>query len=219
MSIELIAQALAWDDVARIQKIAWDNLRVPVRVASLLIGFFVLRWLLHKVIDRMVRRTAGGTVPGVLARSRRATRFVEENLLSERRQQRAETMASLLKSTATIVLSAMAGVMVLDELGFDILPILASASLVGVALGFGAQTLVKDFLAGIFMIFEDQYGVGDYIDMEKASGTVESVGLRVTRLRDNDGTIWYVRNGEITRVGNHSQHNGEPPGEPAQTAG
>jgi len=204
MSIELIAQALAWDDVARIQKIAWDNLRVPVRVASLIIGFFVLRWLLHKVIDRMVRRTAGGTVPGVLARSRRATRFVEENLLSERRQQRAETMASLLKSSTTTVLSFVVVVMVLDDLGFKILPLLASASLVGVALGFGAQTLVKDFIAGIFMILEDQYGVGDYIDMEKASGTVEAVGLRVTRLRDNDGTIWYVRNGEITRVGNYN---------------
>ncbi|HEY3005200.1 MAG TPA: mechanosensitive ion channel domain-containing protein [Kribbellaceae bacterium] len=219
MDMQLIAHALPWDDITKAQKIAWESVKVPARIAVVVIGFFVLRWLSHKLIDRLARRTAGGTVPGVLARSRRATRFVEENLLSERRQQRAETMASLLKSTATIVLSAMAGVMVLDELGFDILPILASASLVGVALGFGAQTLVKDFLAGIFMILEDQYGVGDYIDMEKASGTVESVGLRVTRLRDNDGTIWYVRNGEITRVGNHSQHNGEPPGEPAQTAG
>jgi small conductance mechanosensitive channel len=92
--------------------------------------------------------------------------------------------------------------MVLAELGFNILPVVASASIIGVALGFGAQTLVKDFLAGIFMIFEDQYGVGDLIDMEKATGVVVNVGLRITTLRGEDGTTWYVRNGEVLRVGN-----------------
>jgi small conductance mechanosensitive channel len=81
-------------------------------------------------------------------------------------------------------------------------PVVASASIIGVALGFGAQTLVKDFLAGIFMIFEDQYAVGDLIDMEKATGVVEAVGLRVTQLRGEDGTTWYVRNGEVLRLGN-----------------
>ena len=85
-------------------------------------------------------------------------------------------------------------------------PLIASAGILGVALGFGAQSLVKDFLSGIFMIFEDQYGVGDVIDAGEASGTVEAVGLRVTRLRDVDGTVWYVRNGEIQRVGNMSQN-------------
>ena len=74
------------------------------------------------------------------------------------------------------------------------------------ALGFGAQNLVKDFLSGIFMIFEDQYGVGDVVDLGEASGTVEAVSLRVTRLRDINGTVWYVRNGEILRVGNKSQN-------------
>jgi moderate conductance mechanosensitive channel len=92
--------------------------------------------------------------------------------------------------------------MVLAELGFNILPVIASASIIGVALGFGAQTLVKDFLAGVFMIFEDQYGVGDLIDMEKATGVVVAVGLRITTLRGEDGTTWYVRNGEVLRVGN-----------------
>jgi small conductance mechanosensitive channel len=75
-----------------------------------------------------------------------------------------------------------------------------------VALGFGAQSLVTDFLSGIFMIVEDQYGVGDVIDLGEASGTVEAVGLRVTRLRDVQGTVWYVRNGEVVRVGNSSQN-------------
>jgi moderate conductance mechanosensitive channel len=100
---------------------------------------------------------------------------------------------------------------VLAELGFNILPVVASASIIGVALGFGAQTLVKDFLAGIFMIFEDQYGVGDLVDMEKATGVVEAVGLRVTRLRGEDGTTWYVRNGEVLRVGNLTTRDPDAP--------
>ncbi len=97
--------------------------------------------------------------------------------------------------------------MMLAEVGLDIGPILASAGIVGVALGFGSQTLVKDFLSGIFMIFEDQYGVGDVVDMgDGLTGTVEAVSLRVTRMRDTNGTVWYVRNGELLRVGNMSQN-------------
>ena len=93
--------------------------------------------------------------------------------------------------------------MMLSELGVNIAPIIASAGIIGLALGFGAQSLVKDFLSGVFMIFEDQYGVGDVVDVGEASGTVEAVSLRVTRLRDLNGTVWYVPNGEILRVGQH----------------
>jgi small conductance mechanosensitive channel len=175
---------------------------VPARIAGLIVGFFVLRWLLHKVIRRFARRTGSGAVAGVLAKSKIGQGFVESTLATERRTQRAETIGSLLCSTVTIVLSAVLVVMVLAELGFNILPVIASASIIGVALGFGAQTLVKDFLAGVFMIFEDQYGVGDLIDMEKATGVVVAVGLRITTLRGEDGTTWYVRNGEVLRVGN-----------------
>jgi moderate conductance mechanosensitive channel len=175
---------------------------VPARIAGLIVGFFILRWVLHKVIRRFARRTGSGAVAGVLAKSKRGQEFVENTLANERRAQRAETIASLLTSTVTIVLTAVLVVMVLAELGFNILPVIASASIIGVALGFGAQTLVKDFLAGIFMIFEDQYGVGDLIDMEKATGTVVAVGLRITTLRGEDGTTWYVRNGEVVRIGN-----------------
>ncbi|GAA1599679.1 hypothetical protein GCM10009789_62220 [Kribbella sancticallisti] len=175
---------------------------VPARILGLIVGFIVIRWLLHKAIRRFARKTGNGAVAGVLAKSRRGQEFVEQTLMSERRTQRAETIASLLCSTVTIILTAVLVVMVLAELGFNILPVVASASIIGVALGFGAQTLVKDFLAGIFMIFEDQYGVGDLVDMEKATGVVEAVGLRVTRLRGEDGTTWYVRNGEVLRVGN-----------------
>jgi moderate conductance mechanosensitive channel len=95
--------------------------------------------------------------------------------------------------------------LVLGEVGFQLGPFIAGAGIVGVALGFGAQNLVKDFLSGIFMILEDQYGVGDVVDLGEASGSVEAVGLRVTRLRSVDGTVWYVRNGEVIRVGNKSQ--------------
>lgn len=213
MSYQLIS-LLKWSD---------DVVVIPARILGLVIGFTVLRWVLHRVINRLTRRTLAGSVPGVLARSQRATAFVENNLPSiERRKQRADTVASLLRSTTTIILSTVLVVMILAELGFDILPAIASASIVGVALGFGAQTLVKDFLAGIFLILEDQFGVGDYIDMEKATGTVEAVGLRVTRLRGDDGTIWYVRNGEVMRIGNQSDRNptaqaatlGSPPDPP-----
>ncbi|MGW6282832.1 mechanosensitive ion channel family protein [Kribbella sp. NPDC055071] len=175
---------------------------VPARIAGLIIGFFVLRWVLHKVIRRFAKRTGNGAVAGVLSKARIGQDFVENTLATERRAQRAQTIGSLLSSTVTIVLTAVLVVMVLAELGFNILPVIASASIIGVALGFGAQTLVKDFLAGIFMIFEDQYGVGDLIDMEKATGVVVAVGLRITTLRGEDGTTWYVRNGEVVRIGN-----------------
>ena len=94
----------------------------------------------------------------------------------------------------------------LSEIGVDIAPIIASAGIVGVALGFGAQSLVKDFLSGVFMIIEDQFGVGDQVDLGEAIGTVEAVTLRITRLRDVNGTVWYVPNGQIVRVGNQSQN-------------
>jgi small conductance mechanosensitive channel len=175
---------------------------VPARIAGLILGFLVLRWVLHKVIRRFARRTGNGAVAGVLSKSRIGQGFVENTLANERRTQRAETIASLLCSAVTIVLSALLVVMVMAELGFNILPVIASASIIGVVLGFGAQTLVKDFLAGVFMIFEDQYGVGDLIDMEKATGVVVAVGLRITTLRGEDGTTWYVRNGEVVRIGN-----------------
>jgi Mechanosensitive ion channel len=119
-------------------------------------------------------------------------------------------MASLLKSITSCVIVSVLLFMVIAELGYDIGPLIASAGIIGVALGFGAQSLVRDFLSGIFMILEDQYGVGDIVDLGPALGTVEAVGLRVTRLSGDDGTIWYVRNGEVLRVGNRSQGGAGP---------
>jgi moderate conductance mechanosensitive channel len=177
----------------------------PAAILLILVIAVVARRLLHRLIGRLAQRAAEGTVPGVLQRGKAGTFLEPSPLLSERRKQRADTMASVLKSVTTGVVFTMAGLMILAELGLDIAPLLASAGILGVALGFGAQTLVKDFLSGIFMILEDQYGVGDVVDLGEASGSVEAVGLRVTRVRSVEGTVWYVRNGEVLRVGNMSQ--------------
>ncbi len=148
--------------------------------------------------DRVSRAIAGGRMGAALN--------LTEDPGYTRRVQRAATMGSLLKSIVSGVVITVVVLMFISELGYDIAPLIASAGIIGVALGFGSQALVKDFLSGIFMIFEDQYGVGDEVDLGEASGTVEAVSLRVTRLRDVNGTVWYVRNGEILRVGNMSQN-------------
>jgi small conductance mechanosensitive channel len=183
----------------------------PLVLLGLLVLGLVVRWLLHRMIDRIVLSAEDGVLPDTLGRAvlggkvgDRISRI--ESAGATRRRQRAQTMGTLLKSIVSGVVVAVVVTMMLSELGVDIGPIIASAGILGVALGFGAQSLVKDFLSGIFMIFEDQYGVGDVVDLGEATGTVEAVSLRVTRLRDVNGTVWYVRNGEILRVGNMSQN-------------
>jgi len=186
----------------------------PLALVGLVLLALVVRWVLHRLVDRVVRRAEGGVLPDAVGRLSKARRGIprdhtpvaREVIASTRRVQRAKTIGSLLKSIITGVVVAIFGTMVLDEIGVNIAPIIASAGIIGLALGFGAQSLVKDFLSGIFMILEDQYGVGDVIDVGEASGTVEAVSLRITRLRDVNGTVWYVPNGEIMRVGNMSQN-------------
>jgi moderate conductance mechanosensitive channel len=185
-------------------------------VALILVVGLVLRFLLHRAINGLTERIARGET-GVGRRggededgrrswrSARAAAFFESPLAGERRVQRARTIGSVLKSVSTGVIGIVVLLMVLAEFGINVGPLIAGAGVLGVALGFGSQTLVKDFLSGIFMMLEDQYGVGDVVDVGEASGSVEAVGLRVTRLRDVNGTVWYVRNGEIMRVGNQSQ--------------
>ena len=114
-------------------------------------------------------------------------------------------IGSVLRSFVTAVVYTIAALLVLGELSFNLAPLLASAGIVGVAIGFGAQTLVKDLITGLFMLIEDQYGVGDTVDLGEATGVVEAVGLRITTVRDGRGVLWYIRNGEIIRVGNKSQ--------------
>jgi small conductance mechanosensitive channel len=187
-----------------------ENARVlvatPTRILLVVLVAVIARALAHRAIRRLTDRTATGAMPTILRPLRnRVAQNDPDGQITERRTQRAEAIGSVLRSFASIVILGLAVVLVLGELGINLAPIVASAGVVGVALGFGAQNLIKDFIAGIGIILEDQYGVGDVVDLGEASGTVEAVGLRITRLRDVNGVVWYVRNGEVLRVGNKSQ--------------
>ncbi|MEO3796383.1 mechanosensitive ion channel family protein [Nonomuraea sp. B10E15] len=183
----------------------WAPMAASAIVIVLIIVLgFVLRKISHRMITRVVHRAAAKSSITSRFRKGAATDSIDA-LLRERRKQRAETMGSVLKHVASIVILGTAVLTVLDRLTIPIAPLLTSVGILGVAIGFGAQELVKDFIAGMFMLLEDQYGVGDVVDVGAAVGTVETVTLRVTRLRDADGRVWYVRNGTITRVGNESQ--------------
>ena len=123
---------------------------------------------------------------------------------SVRAQQRADTIGDVVGGISKATVVVIGAFMAVSELGVNLAPLIAGAGIAGIAIGFGAQSLVKDFLSGMFILVEDQYGVGDLVDLNGAAGTVEDVSLRVTRLRAVDGTVWFVPNGEIRRVGNSS---------------
>ena len=181
-------------------------IETPLRILLIVAVAFVLRAVLRRAINKAVRPVRAGEVPKILRPFKEhASRLESSGLLSERRNQRAATIGSVLNSIVSVTILVIATMLILSELGINLAPFIAGTSIIAVALGFGAQNIVKDFLSGMFMMLEDQYGVGDTIDFEKASGTVEAVGLRTTRLRDVNGTVWYVRNGEVVRVGNKSQ--------------
>jgi len=180
----------------------------PLRILLIIVIALIVRYALHRTINRLVRSTTQGTVPAILRPLKERLPSTLQDVTSifpERRRQRAEAIGSVLRSTATALVFSIAALMILSELGVDLAPLLASAGIAGVALGFGAQSLVKDLIAGLFMLLEDQYGVGDVVDVGQASGVVEAVGLRITTIRDGQGVLWYIRNGEIVRVGNKSQ--------------
>ncbi|MFD9478842.1 MULTISPECIES: mechanosensitive ion channel family protein [Streptomyces] len=170
-----------------------------------------LRILLIVVIAAVIRSAVRKALTKLITRMNTSAEAVEGTALggllvnAERRRQRSEAIGSVLRSVASFLILGTAALMVLAALKIDLAPLLASAGVAGVAIGFGARNLVTDFLSGVFMIMEDQYGVGDKIDAGVASGEVIEVGLRVTKLRGDNGEIWYVRNGEIKRIGNLSQ--------------
>jgi moderate conductance mechanosensitive channel len=189
--------------------LTWDKAQVwlatvGLRILATIVLAAVSLWLLRRLIDRVVATMTSKSARR-LAESGRAGRVLATATGLDNERQRVETVGSLLRSISTFVIVTVAGLTVMSLLEIPIAPVLASAGVAGVALGFGAQSLVKDFLAGVFMIMEDQYGVGDVIDTGEAIGTVEEVTLRITRLRDANGVTWYVRNGEIIRIGNRSQ--------------
>jgi len=187
----------------------------PLRIALILLGAWILKKVVHKVIERAVGRlvrqsehhtedqleSAGKLDFG--ARATKAIHRIQERHV--RSSQRIETIAAVLKSLATALVLAVAALLCLSELNIDLAPLIAGAGIAGLAVGFGAQSLVRDFLAGMFILVEDQFGVGDIVDVGETSGTIEKVSLRTTTLRDVRGVVWTVPNGEIHRTANHSQ--------------
>jgi moderate conductance mechanosensitive channel len=166
--------------------------------------------LLASVVLHLARRVISRSVAHAkdpeTGRSRLRRRSEREDPgASLRRVQRADALGALLTSVVTVVVWVLAVFLVLAEVGVNLAPLVAGAGVIGLAVGFGAQDLVKDFLSGVFMLAEDQFGVGDIIDVGEATGVVEGVSLRTTRIRDVEGTLWHVPNGEIRRVGNSSQ--------------
>jgi small conductance mechanosensitive channel len=231
MSNQLLVQAVAPDlacgsepgfvcewvwDVSgneRLAEIIGWSVQRPLKVVLILLVAVVVNRLLKGTIDGVVNRLvesrsenesaaeSGALVARVGRRARRLTRIHER---AERSRQRARTLGGLLRTTTTGAVYVLAVLLALGEIGFDLGPLIAGAGIVGFAIGFGAQSMVSDFIAGIFILVEDQYAEGDYVDLGDASGTVERVNLRTTVLRDIAGAVWVVPNGEIRRVCNSS---------------
>lgn len=175
----------------------WEVWHTPIRILAILVGAVIVRSLLLLSVKRIVHTV----ITGMNGKAAKASGLVA----NARVVQRARTLGSVLTNffTWTVVLVALSSV--LSELGVAVGALVAGAGILGAALGFGAQSLVRDLISGLFIVFEDQYGVGDSVDLGQATGVVESVGLRVTQVRDVSGVLWYVRNGEVVRVGNQSQ--------------
>jgi small-conductance mechanosensitive channel len=183
-----------------------DAISKPVRIVVIALVAWLLVRLSRRLVRRGFRRVGQADERISALRRRSGLSWLDTGPMpSVRKAQRADTIGALLSSIIAVVIWAMAGISILDVLGVALGPVIAGAGILGVAIGFGSQSLVKDFLSGIFMLVEDQYGVGDVIDAGVASGTVEGISLRTTRLRDVEGVVWHVPNGTIARVGNKSQ--------------
>ncbi|MFM5951174.1 MAG: mechanosensitive ion channel family protein [Micrococcales bacterium] len=179
----------------------WANYQTPIHVALILLIAVIGRALLLV----SVRRVVSGVVSGVKSEAKAVAEDAESPLVKARVIQRTKTIGSVLSNFITWGIALITVTMVLNELGVQVGALIAGAGILGAAVGFGAQSLVRDLISGLFIVFEDQFGVGDVVDLGEVKGAIEAVGLRVTQVRDVEGTLWYVRNGEIARVGNKSQ--------------
>lgn len=172
-----------------------DSIQPVIRIVAILTIAISLRIVLKVLANRVV--------------SKLRTKAEKGGVTSEQRLvSRSATIASISNNFATWAIAITTLVMVLSELGVDTGALIAVTTILGAALGFGGQALVKDVISGIFIVFEDQYGVGDTVNLDGVVGVIEAVELRVTRVRDSEGTLWYLRNGEILKVGNASQKRG-----------
>jgi small conductance mechanosensitive channel len=171
--------------------------QLVIRIGFVVLVAVVLRVIAHRAIGRVTARATRETADGG-----------DRNyalLFRERRLQRASALGAILSNAASVTIFGIAAVIIIGDMGLNLAPVLASTAVLGVAIGFGAQNLVQDFLAGIFMLLEDQYGVGDVVSVGTTTGTVEGVSLRITRMRDVNGVVWHIRNGTIKKAGNESQ--------------
>jgi small conductance mechanosensitive channel len=185
------------------QFLAWVTTGDPLDILITIAVAVLLTIVFRRIIRRVVNRT--------VARSEARHLIEQQDMAADpkaratRMAQRAQAIGTLLTSVVSLLIWINALLVILELIGINITPLLASAGVVGVALAFGAQTLVKDYLAGIFLIIEDQYGVGDVVQFDAVTGIIEEVALRTTRVRDFTGVVWYLRNGEILNVANRSQ--------------
>ena len=214
----LCRKVFEWTDNSDIAGVATWLVDRPVKVAVIALLALTIRRVVHRAIDGLIDRLmaersseehdaveAAEAATGTLRRDLLTEKLASLRERTERARQRAKTLGVLFKSIASAVIGVVTIMMLLGEFDINLGPLIAGAGIVGVAIGFGSQALVGDLLSGIFMLIEDQYGVGDVIDAGDATGTVESVGLRTTRIRDVRGTLWHIPNGQIRRVGNMSQ--------------
>ena len=193
-ALTLADQLLRW--------LATSGVKIVVILVAATALSVLAGWLLRRFFRTMVQSgsrlsTVAGTVIKRDPRSQKAAQA--------RREQRAETLSNVARNLARAVIWSVALMMVLSEIGVNIAPVIASLGVVGLAAGIGAQTIIKDVVAGIVMLFEDIVAVGDWVDLEYAEGTVESINLRATQVRGVDGVLWTVRNGEIIRVGDYAR--------------
>jgi small-conductance mechanosensitive channel len=196
-----IACRVAWDISHSVRAATLTDVflagpaQIIVRIGYVVLLALIIRFAVHRLIRRITNRAAAEGSGSERARV----------LFRERRQQRAAALGSVLENAASLSIFGIAAITVLGDMGINLAPVLASAGVLGIAIGFGAQSLMQDFLAGIFMLAEDQYGVGDAVQIGTVSGVVEGVSLRITRVRDISGVVWHIRNGTINQAGNQSQ--------------
>ena len=214
----LCRKVFEWTDNSDVAGIATWLVDRPVKVLVIVLLALLTRRIVHKAIDGLIDRLmsersseekdavrAAEASSSMLRREVLSGKLASLRNRTDRARQRAKTLGMLFKSIASAAVGTVTLMMLLGEFDINLGPLLAGAGILGLGIGFGSQSLVRDLLSGIFMLIENQYGVGDYIDVGEANGTVESLGLRTTRLRDKYGTLWHIPNAEIRRVGNMTQ--------------
>lgn len=186
-----------WTDNEQFAELTSFVLGSPFKIVVIAIIALVLNRMVRRAVRRLTTRLGTATAEhGEVVVDERSVRRAEE---------RATTVGSLLRSLSTALIYGAALILMLDVIGISVIPVIAGAGVLGLAIGFGAQSVVEDLLRGVFMLAEDQFGVGDRIEVGSVNGYVERVTLRTTVIRDSTGTLWHVPNSEIDWVANEAQ--------------